>query len=344
MKIADTRPLNARTARPVPLTPLGLGGAPLGNLYKAVSDAEADATIRTALDLDVGFYDTAPFYGLGLSEERMGRMFAGKDVTLSTKVGRIIEDCPPEEATPKMFVDVPSRKVVYDYGYGGIMRSYEDSLRRLGRKPDILLVHDIDPGTHGADASADHVRDLLDGGGYRALSELRAAGDVAAIGAGVNAWEMCEELLLAADFDCFLLAGRYTLLEQEALNSFLPLCEKRDVGILLGGPYNSGILATGAVKGAYYNYEPAPAEILQRVARIEAVCADHGVPLIAAALQFVLGHPAVRSVIPGARSAQEVEANVGLMQTPIPGALWRDLRDAGLIHPNAPLPGEPDAA
>lgn len=344
MQISDKRPLNGRTQRPVDVTPLGLGGAPLGNLYKAVTEAEADATIRAGISKKIGFFDTAPYYGLGLSEERFGRALAGVDATLSTKVGRLIPDCPPEEATPHMFVSTPSRKVVFDYSYDGVMRSFESSCARLRRKPDILLVHDIDEGTHGAEQSEAHIRDLFQGGGYKALSELREAGEVAAIGAGVNAWGICERLLGEAEFDCFLLAGRYTLLEQEALESFFPLCQQRDVGILLGGPYNSGVLATGAVEGARYNYKPAPPEILERVANIERVCAAHDAPLIAAALQFVLGHPVVRSVIPGARTAAEVFSNVNVFNTPLPDALWSDLRSEGLIRPDAPTPEQNDAA
>ncbi len=182
------------------------------------------------------------------------------------------------------------------------------------------------------------MRELFDEGGYRALDELRAAGTVKAIGAGVNEWEVCETLLELGDFDCFLLAGRYTLLEQEALDSLLPLCEKRDVGIILGGPFNSGILATGAVQGALYNYRPAPSRILARVARLDAVCASYDVKLIAAALQFVLAHPSVKTVIPGANAPKQVEANVALLDAKIPPAFWADLKSQGLIRPDAPVP------
>jgi D-threo-aldose 1-dehydrogenase len=264
-----------------------------------------------------------------------------KDVIISTKVGRLLHDCPPSEATPEMYVDVPSRKITFDYSYDGIMRSFASSLNRLnGARPDILLLHDNDAGTHGQAVSDAHLRDLFDGGGYRALTELRSNGDIAAIGAGVNDWKICEQLLGEAEFDCFLLAGRYTLLEQEALNSFLPLCEQRDVGIILGGPYNSGILATGAVPGARYNYEPATQPILDRVRQIETICATHNVPLIAAALQFVMGHPAIRSVIPGAANPKEIASNVALFNTEIPNGLWSDLQSAGLIRADAPCPKE----
>ncbi len=342
MRVTQQNLLSNRTKTPIALTAMGFGAAPLGNLYRAMTDAQADETMTVALDAGFGYFDTAPFYGLGLSEQRVGRALGNRaDMVISTKVGRLLHDCKPSEATPEMYVDVPSRRITFDYSYDGIMRSYAASLGRLnGARPDILLLHDIDPGTHGQAVSDRHLRDLFKHGGYRALQELRDNGDIAAIGAGVNDWKICEELLGEADFDCFLLAGRYTLLEQEALDSFLPLCEKRDVGIILGGPYNSGILATGAVPGARYNYMPAEQPILDRVANIEAVCASHGVPLIAAALQFVMGHPAVRSVIPGAANPTEIASNVAVFNTKIPTSFWSDLRTQGLVRPDAPCPQE----
>jgi D-threo-aldose 1-dehydrogenase len=324
---------------------MGFGGAPLGNLYRKVEESDAQAALQAAYDKGIRYFDTAPQYGLGRSEERFGvaiRRFGRNNIQLSTKVGRLIEDCAPEEVTPETFVDVPQKKIVFDYSYDGVMRSYEASRERLGvANADILLVHDVDVFSHGSqEVSEAKVSELFDGGGYRALAELRDAGAIAAIGAGVNEWQVCERLLGLGDFDCFLLAGRYTLLEQEALDSFLPLCEKRDVGIILGGPFNSGILATGAIEGAKYNYAPAPAHILERVRKIEAVCKTHNTRLAAAALQFVLGHPTVKTVVPGAVSAAEVEANAALLETPIPAALWSDLRSVGLIHADAPSPQE----
>lgn len=342
MKASDTVPL--RNSRPVPVTRMGFGGAPLGNLYRKVSEEDAQGALQAAWDAGIRYFDTAPQYGLGRSEARFGeaiRRFGAGNLTLSTKVGRLLVDCAPDEVTPEAFVDVPQKRIVFDYSYDGVMRSHEDSLRRLGVVAvDMLLVHDVDAFSHGSrEASDARVRELFDRGGYRALTELRAAGVIGAIGAGVNEWEVCERLLSLGDFDCFLLAGRYTLLEQEALETFLPLCVERDVAIILGGPYNSGILATGPIEGARYNYAPASPEILERVGRIEAVCADHGVRLIEAALQFVMGHPAVRTVIPGAVSAAEVEANVALFSRPLPDALWSDLKSAGLLRPDAPTPG-----
>lgn len=350
MKTSDTALLNARTARPVPLTRMGFGGAPLGNLYRKVEETDAQAALQAAYDTGIRFFDTAPQYGLGRSEMRFATAMErfGRDaIQLSTKIGRLLVDCAPEDVTPEAFVGVPQKRIVFDYTYDGVMRSYDASRDRLGvANADILLVHDVCVFSQGSqDASDAKVRELFDGGGYRALTELRDAGEIAAIGAGVNEWQVCERLLGLGDFDGFLLAGRYTLLEQDALESFLPLCQARDVGIILGGPYNSGILATGAVPGAKYNYADAPEPILARVRQIEAVCAAHDTPLIAAALQFVLGHPCVKTVVPGAVNAAEVRANVALLERQIPPALWSDLRSEGLIRADAPLPSEtPHAA
>jgi D-threo-aldose 1-dehydrogenase len=345
VKASEITFLNRRTKVPVPLTRMGFGGAVLGNLYRKISEEDALAALQAAFDAGIRHFDTAPQYGLGRSEARFGTaiaLFGRDDIVLATKIGRLLVDCEPEEVTPEAFVDVPQKRIVFDYTYDGVMRSYEASKERLGvARADILHVHDVCAFSQGSREKSDEkVRELFDGGGYKALVELREAGEISAIGAGVNEWQVCEKLLGLGDFDCFLLAGRYTLLEQEALDSFLPLCVKRDVGIILGGPYNSGILATGAIEGARYNYAPAPKTVLDKVAKMEAVCHAHGTPLIAAALQFVLGHPAVRSVIPGAANAREVETNVGLLERPIPDMLWRDLRGEGLIRPDAPVPGE----
>ncbi len=345
MTVSQTELLNNRTKRPVPLTRMGFGGAPLGNLYRKVSDEDAQAALQAAYDAGIRFFDTAPQYGLGRSEHRFGQAigrFGRENIQLSTKIGRLLLDCEPHEVTPEAFVDVPQKRIVFDYTYDGVMRSYEASRDRIGvANSDILLVHDVCVFSQGSQEVSDaKVRELFDGGGYKAMIELRDAGEIAAIGAGVNEWQVCERLLGLGDFDGFLLAGRYTLLEQEALDSFLPLCEQRDVGIILGGPYNSGILATGAVPGAKYNYADAPEDILERVRKIEAVCAAHNTPLIAAALQFLLGHPCVKTVVPGAVNASEVQSNVALMERDIPLGLWSDLRSEGLIRPDAPLPSE----
>ena len=338
----ETRKLRAGKGR-LDVSVLGFGGAPLGNLYAAISDSEASATLDAAWDAGIRVFDTAPFYGLGLSEERFGRILtkhARDDYVLSTKIGRVLRDCRPDEVPQTVFENTPSRSFEFDYSYDGVMRSHADSLKRLRvERIDILLVHDIDKPTHGSREAADQrVRELFDNGGYRALEELRADGTVKAIGAGINEWEAGETLLAGGDFDCFLLAGRYTLLEQEALDSFLPLCEARDVGIILGGPFNSGILATGPVNDARYNYAPAPSDIRARVARLDAICVSYEVRLIEASLQFVLAHPAVKTVIPGANSPSQVEANLHLLDAKIPTALWADLKSQGLLRVDAPVP------
>ncbi|MEM1316379.1 MAG: aldo/keto reductase, partial [Pseudomonadota bacterium] len=318
------------------------GGAPLGNLLAPLSDATAEATLQASWDAGMRWFDTAPLYGLGLSEERVGRFFRGAargEATISTKVGRVLEDCAPEDATPDKFIDVPSRRFDFDYGYDGVMRSHEQSLARMGVEAvDVLFCHDVDVFTHGSEAERDRrIKAFLDGG-LRAMLELREQGAVKAIGAGINEWQAARLLAEAADVDVFLLAGRYTLLEQTALESFLPFCERRGIGILLGGPFNSGVLATGAVEGALYDYAPAPPEVLARVARIERVCAAHGVALPAAALRFPLAHPQVFSIIPGTRTPEETARAVETLQADIPAGLWSDLRAEGLIREDAPTP------
>lgn len=322
----------------------GFGTAPLGNLYRAISDAEADAILDRAWAAGIRYFDTAPLYGFGLSETRLNRFLRDKkrdDVVLSTKVGRTLRPCPPEarDGVGKWF-DVPNRQEVYDYSYDGVMRSLEHSFERLGvDRVDILYVHDIDVPNQGSRENVNAKVDQLMAGGYHALERLRGEGVIAAFGAGVNEWQVCQQLAERGDFDLFLLAGRYTLLEQEALESFLPLCTARGIGVVIGGPYNSGILATGPKPGAFYNYDPAPPEILDKVARIEAVCARHGVRLLDAAFQFPLRHPAVVSVIPGGQGVAEMEGNVAAAEAKIPGALWADLKAAGLMRQDAPVEG-----
>jgi D-threo-aldose 1-dehydrogenase len=324
-------------------TELGFGTGPLGNLYRAITEAEAQATLEAAWEGGVRYFDTAPLYGLGLSETRLNHFLRGRDrdaYVLSTKVGRLMEVCPPERRTGigKWF-EVPTRREAYDYSYDGVMRSVEASLERLGvDRIDILYVHDIDVFTHGSKAESDRRIHQFMTSGYDALVELRDEGIIRAFGGGINEWQVCQDLAERGDFDLFLLAGRYTLLEQEALETFLPLCQARGIGIVLGGPYNSGILATGPKPGAFYNYEPAPPAILERVARIEAVCRAHGTPLIAAALQFPLHHPSVVSVIPGGQSAAEVRANRALLDQAIPPGLWSDLKAQDLMRADAPTP------
>lgn len=343
MQASDSILLNNHTKQPVNLTRMGCGGAGLGNMYSVIPEAEAQATLQAAYDAGIRYFDTAPHYGLGTSEIRYGiaiKRFGRQNITLSTKVGKVLYDCEPDEVTPMGFQAVPQKRLEYDYTYDGVMRSYEDSKNRIGvTNADILLVHDVDALSQGSQQESDKkIRELFDKKGYDAMIELRDSGQVKAIGAGVNTWEACQTLLEMGDFDGFLCAGRYTLLEQEALETFLPMCEKRDVGIILGGPYNSGILATGAIEGAMYNYAIAPQDILDKVNKIETVCKAHNTSLIAAALQFPLGHSAVKTIIPGAVSAQEVKNNVEIFHTDIPAQLWTDLQSEGYIRADAPLP------
>jgi D-threo-aldose 1-dehydrogenase len=333
----------ARDGRALDFTALGFGTAPLGNLFRAISDAEADAILDAAWAGGVRYYDTAPLYGMGLAETRLNRFLRDKprdDYVLSSKVGRLLRACPPAErdGVGKWF-DVPARREVYDYGYDGVMRSVEHSLERLGvERIDILFAHDLDLANHRRQDVLDAKLAELMAGGWKALLKLRDEGAISAIGLGVNAWEPAQWVLERGDADIFLLAGRYTLLEQEALDSFMPLCAARGVGVVIGGPYNSGILAVGPAPGATYNYEPAPQPILDRVARIEAVCKAHGVRMIDAAFHFPLAHPAVVSVIPGGQSVGQMEQNLAIAGATIPPALWAALKAEGLMRPEAPTP------
>lgn len=329
--------------RGLTFTELGMGTAPLGNLYRAVSEDDAFNTLQKAWDVGCRYFDTAPLYGLGLAETRMNRFLRGKDrdeFVLSTKVGRLMEVCPPDQRTGiGKFFDTPSRREQFDYSYNGIMRSFEFSMERLGvDRVDVLYCHDIDIFNQGSrEVMESRMADFL-ASGYRAMLNLRDQGVIKAIGAGINEWQPAQYMLERCDMDIFLLAGRYTLLEQEALDTFLPLCEERGVGIVLGGPFNSGILATGAVDGAKYNYDDAPPEIMDRVSNIEAVCKSHNVELIDAALRFPLHHPCVVSTIPGAQSVAEVESNASRIGTAVPDALWSDLKNQGLLRQDAPTP------
>ncbi|TWB63900.1 aldo/keto reductase [Nitrospirillum viridazoti] len=330
---------------PSSLGALGFGAASIGNLYRAMPEENAEATIRSALDAGIRYLDTAPHYGFGLSEKRLGRALSALDpegkLIFSTKVGRRLDPVPDADRTQvrQGFVSPEPFESRFDYSYDAVMRSYEASLQRLGRERiDILYVHDIGRFAHG-DHHAETFRQFM-AGGYRALRELRDSGAVGAIGLGVNEWEVCVEALAHGDYDLMLLAGRYTLLDQSSLDVFLPLCAQRGVSIVIGGPYNSGILATG-VKGPgpiHYQYQQAPPDIVARVAAIEAVCDAHGVPLAAAALQFPLAHGQVASVIPGMDSPRQVERAVSLVRHPIPAALWADLKQQGLLRADAPVP------
>ncbi len=323
----------------VEITRLGFGGAPLGNLFSVVAERSAEEALDAAWEAGWRYFDTAPLYGHGLGERRVGSYLKAKPrdaYCLSTKVGRLLVE-QDAKVDGGAYVDVPNAAPVYDYSRDGALRSVEASLNRLGvGRIDILLIHDIDRFTHG-DEQPRRFREAMDGA-YPALAELRSQGVVGAIGLGVNEWRVCEAAARAADLDCVLLAGRYTLLEQEPLASFLPRCREKGISVIAGGVFNSGILATGPSAGAYYNYAPAPPEILGRAAAIERVCRAHGVPLAAAALRFPLAHPAVAGAVVGARTAGEVKANQGLLAHPIPPTLWADLKAEGLITLDAPTP------
>jgi D-threo-aldose 1-dehydrogenase len=324
----------------VEVTDYGFGGAPFGNLFKAIPEEDVRALFAGVWDAGFRFFDTAPLYGFGLSEHRFGDFLRHKprdSFVLSTKVGRLLVPDDGDNPDRPNWDDALPFKVKWDYSYDGIMRSFEDSLQRLGMdRVDVLLMHDIGTVTHGA--RNDELFPIAMSGGAKAMDRLRSEGVVKAIGLGVNEWQVCEAAMDHMNWDCFLLAGRYTLLEQEALDSFLPRCLEEGASIIVGGAFNSGILATGAVPGAKYNYEPAPQPILDRVARIQAVCDRHGVPLPAAALQFPLTHPAVATVIPGMARPHELAANLDLLRTPIPAALWTDLKAEGLMRMDAPTP------
>jgi D-threo-aldose 1-dehydrogenase len=326
---------------------LGLGTAPLGDLYTRLDEQVAIATIADGLRAGLSLLDTSPHYGNGLAEHRCGTALriVGRDrIVISTKVGRYMDPRSPggtavaEGAVSPGFAGGLPHKANIDYSYDGTLRSFEQSLLRMGTdRIDVVLIHDVDVFTHGADALEARFSEAMEGA-YRALDRLRTEGAVKAIGIGVNEAGICVRFAKEGDFDTMLLAGRYSLLEQPALEEFLPLAQAKGIGVLLGGVFNSGILATGAVPSAKYNYKAAPPEILEKVTRIERVCQDHNVRLIDAALQFSLGHPAVASVVLGVEQPDHIWNNIESMTRPIESSLWSDLKTAGLLNPNAPVP------
>ena len=309
---------------------LGLGGAPLAGLYQGVTDEQAGRVVNTYLDHGLGFFDTAPLYGSGVSETRLGAVLSDRvrnAFVLATKVGRLLVPDPARDQDV-WSDDLPPVGPVFDYSYDGTLRSLEESLDRLGLdRVDILHIHDPD----------NHYEEAMKGS-YRALVRMRDEGVVRAVGVGMNQAKMLVRFAREGDFDCFLCAGRYTLVDHTALKRLLPLCEERNISLIIGGPYNSGILAQGAVEGAKFDYRKAPPGIMEKVRRVEAVCNRHGTPLKAAALQFPLAHPAVAAVIPGARSPEEVDENVKMFEVEIPADFWTELREEGLIPDAAPMP------
>lgn len=323
------------------VTALGFGSAPLGDIYEQLDDATAIATVECAAEHGVTLFDTAPLYGQGSAEHRIGTALRRHDPSkrvVSTKVGRLLIPAPGGRVRTSRFVGGLQFNVVNDYSYDAAMRSHEQSLHRLGLpKIDVLLIHDADAWTHGPEEGPKRYREAMDGA-YRALEKLRSEGVIKGIGIGVNDPVYAARYLKEGDFDCMLIAGRYSLLEQPALAEVLPLAEKKNVGVMLGGVFNSGILATGPIDGARYNYTPAPPEIIDKVRRIERVCASHSVPLSTAAMHFPLGHPAVSSLALGAVKPDEVRRNVAAITSVVPAALWRDLKAEGLLDAAAPVP------
>ncbi len=322
------------------VTAFSFGTAPIGNLFRPIDEATSDAMIRQSWEAGVRYFDTAPFYGHGLAELRLGHSLRWRnrdDYIVSTKVGRVLKPARRRDIDFTLWTEGAANRLEFDYSYDGTMRAFEDSLQRLALEHvEILFIHDIDKFTRGPE-QPDVFRQAMDGC-WKALESLRRQGAVKAIGVGVNEWEVCHAALQQHDFDCFLLAGRYTLLEQEALNDFLPLCEKRDVAVVVGGGFNSGVLAIGARPGAKYNYSPAPEWVMKRVAAIESVCKEFNVPLPAAALQFVVAHPAVASFCAGTRTAEQLAQNLAWFSAPIPSDFWAALKKKGLLREDAPVP------
>lgn len=319
------------------VTTLGLGCASLAGIFSAVPADQARATVAHAIDAGINYIDTAPQYGFGRSEHLVGDSLRQRrnDVVLSTKVGRLLKPVHGTRNAPHSWIDPLPFDQVYDYSHDGIMRSFEDSLQRLGVSAvDILYVHDIGTATHGAKANK-ALWNQLATGGYKALRELRDSGVIKAIGLGVNEWEVLMDALSLGDWDVFLLAGRYTLLEQTALHPLLTSCLERGTSIVAGGPFNSGIL----VGGATFDYAKAPQEIVTKVNAIAALCRDFNVPLPAAALQFPLTHPAVCNVLPGPRSPTELDGILDWWQVKIPAGFWTALATKGLLAEGTPIPG-----
>lgn len=314
------------------VTRLGLGCAALGGLYGDIPDEQAHAVVQRALALGLNLLDTAPLYGSGKSEMRLGQALAGvprENYVLATKVGRVLVPATGKKSRESIFGNLPPLDPVFAFSYDGVMRSFEASLERLQvERIDILHIHDPD----------EHWEEAI-GGAYPALDKLRGEGIIRAVSAGMNQWEMLARFAREGDFDCFLLAGRYSLLDQSSLEELLPLCLEKNIGIMAGGTYNSGILAKGSQDKPTYNYQEAPSAIVEKARSLEAVAARHQVSLKAAASQFALAHPAIATIIPGTRQPDRVEENAALLRQDIPAAFWEEIRSEALIHSEAPVPG-----
>jgi D-threo-aldose 1-dehydrogenase len=328
----------------VEVTQLGFGGATIGGLFERAADDAAHATLVAAWDAGLRYFDTAPWYGRGLSELRVGRFLGSQPRTefvLSTKVGRVLR-APVDIARfdPAPWVGGLPFEVVFDYSHDGIMRAYEDSLQRLGLpRVDLAIIHDLDYGYHAPKVRVDAYFGQLATGGFRALADLRSSGQIRGIGAGINEIGLIPRFLDLFDLDFFLVAGLYTLAEQDTLSTELATCAERGIGIVIGAVFNSGILATGAVPGAKYNYTDPTPEQIEKVTRIQSICERYDVPMSAAALQFPLGHPAVASVIPGPMRPEHVRRNIEGFSLPIPAQLWSELKHERLLVQDAPVPG-----
>ncbi len=342
MNPLELRPLGRSGLR---VTCLGLGAGPLGGARVRVSEEEAVGTIATALEGGIRYFDTAPWYGVGRSETLLGRGLAGRrrpEHVVSTKVGRVLFPA-RDPANPPYAARWPGgapADLRFDYSREGVLRSHEDSLRRLDlERVDALVIHDLDLRFHRDEAGVAACFDQLGrGGGFETLRELRASGAIRAIGAGINHEGMIPRFLERFEVDFFLVAMPYTLMDQPILHTELPACLERGVSVVIGAPFCSGLLAPGARSDAWYGYRPAPPAALDRVRALDTVCRRHGVELAAAALQFPLAHPAVAAVIPGPECAAHVRSHLALLRAPIPGDLWAELRHEGLIRTEAPTP------
>ena len=328
----------------VKVTRFGFGGAPMGERFVPVDNETADAVLRQACAVGISYFDTAPQYGQGKSEARIGRILQTRprdSFVLSTKVGHLYErPADPAAFARRLRGNGLHFQIRSSYGYDAVMRSYEDSLLRLGlNRVDMLVIHDIDVSQHGTAEKVDeHLRDLTEGGGWRALEELKAAGEIRAIGCGVNELGTIPQILDRGAVDFFLVAMPYTLADQAALDSEFPRCAERGVAVVIGAVFASGILATGPTPESRYAYGPAPEPVKRKVAGIEAVCRRHGVPLPAAALQFPLAHPLVAAIIPGAHKVEVLTQNLALARHVIPADLWAELKHEGLLRADAPTP------